>query len=146
MSLRIVVPPKHDFETLEELQFHDETVRRTQQKPLPQATKPTTYVQPRICQPRSNQTMLIFAKLVRVKIFSVIVNILKLLILLSICHVFDNNCSFQVQYGWGWNDLIALKRTRIWYITLLCRQREHVASDLRGSDWLFSRHALVVYQ
>ncbi|VDL58119.1 unnamed protein product [Hymenolepis diminuta] len=50
----IVVPPKHDFETPEELQFHDETVRRIQQKPLPQATKPTTYVQPRICQPRSN--------------------------------------------------------------------------------------------
>nr|CDS25474.1 expressed conserved protein [Hymenolepis microstoma] len=50
----IVVPPKHNFETPEELQLHDRTIYHSQQKPQPKVEKPTTQVQPRICQPRNN--------------------------------------------------------------------------------------------
>uniref|UniRef100_A0A5K3FQ66 SUZ domain-containing protein n=1 Tax=Mesocestoides corti TaxID=53468 RepID=A0A5K3FQ66_MESCO len=50
----LVAPPKHDFATQQELEFHDTTVMHTQQKPFPQVSKPTKPVQHFIRQPRSD--------------------------------------------------------------------------------------------
>ena len=47
----MVVQPKHDFVTQEELNFHDQTIVRTQQKSIPQVSKPTKPVSHNIYQP-----------------------------------------------------------------------------------------------
>uniref|UniRef100_A0A0X3P3Q0 Death-associated protein n=1 Tax=Schistocephalus solidus TaxID=70667 RepID=A0A0X3P3Q0_SCHSO len=44
----IVVHPQHDFLTKEELEFHDKTVRDSQNKPEPKVSKPTQPIM-RIC-------------------------------------------------------------------------------------------------
>ncbi|KAL5964021.1 Death-associated protein 1 [Taenia solium] len=50
----IIVQPKHDFETRKELDFHDQSVVHSQQKPLPRVSKAPKPVQPIIYQPRSD--------------------------------------------------------------------------------------------
>ncbi|CDS42156.1 expressed conserved protein [Echinococcus multilocularis] len=50
----IIVPPKHDFETREELEFHDQSIVYNQQKSLPRICKASKPAQLIIHQPRND--------------------------------------------------------------------------------------------